>query len=85
MKPADEPGVVDRTPNPEARVQLPTDVPGVIAKWPKATACKPVIVGSNPTHVSSVGRIAAIAAGCNPAGLNGLRRFESCPAHQREW
>ena len=32
-QPAPEPAVVDRTPNPEARVQLPTGVPGVMAKW----------------------------------------------------
>ena len=32
-QPAPEPAVVDRTPNPEARVQLPTGVPGPVAKF----------------------------------------------------
>ena len=39
-------------------------------------------VGSNPTLPAiRVGGRVAIAAGCNPAGRNGLRRFESYPAH----
>ena len=70
-QPAGEPAVVDRTPNPEARVQLPTPVPDVVAKWPKATVCKTVIGGSNPPHVSSVVRIVAIAVGCKPTALTG--------------
>lgn len=36
---------------------------------------------SHPRSAQRVGRIAAIAVGCNPAAF-GHRRFESCPAHR---
>lgn len=55
--------------------------------WPsgKATGCNPVIVGSNPAGVSRGSRIAAIAAGCNPAGLTvSVGSSPTCPT-KREW
>lgn len=56
--------------------------------WLMTPASKPGVLqgtgGSNPSPPAKwVGRVVAIAVGCKPTGRNGLRRFESSPAHQK--